>query len=328
MQPEHECGRRAARWRRILIGALAVLAAPAGAQDYPSRHIRLVIGFSAGGPTDGPARFLADRLSVSLGKPVVVENKPGAGSTLAANDVLGHPADGYELLLCTYLDAVNPLLYKNVRYKLSDLQGVSLIAKYSYAAALSKAIPAQNIAELIAYAKGHPGEVNYGYLGAGSTQSLLARKLEKLTGMQMTAIPYKGTADAMQEIIAGRNHLYIGPPLGVLRLYEAGQVNVVAVTGAERLASLPQVPTLVESGVPLVAYAWLGVCAAAGTPEPVIARLNAAIGDVVNSAAYRSLIETSGSVAVSSTPAELQRVIRQTADEAAAMVRELDVKLD
>src|SRR5215468_6539155 len=117
----------------VAAAALILCAASAAAEDYPSRPIRLVVGFTAGGPTDIPARFLADRLSISLGKPVVVENKPGAGAMLAATDVLSHARDGYDLLLCTYFDAVNTLLYKSAKYRLSDILGISLIAKYSYA---------------------------------------------------------------------------------------------------------------------------------------------------------------------------------------------------
>ena len=165
--------------------------ASVAADDYPSRPLRLVLGFTAGGPTDIPARFLADRLSASLGKPVKVENKPGAGALLAALDVLSRPRDGHDLLLCTYFDAVNTLLYHNPRYKLSDIVGISLIAKYSYAVAVSHSVPAQSFNELIEYTKAHPERINYGHLGAGSTQSLLAKKLEKATGMKMTPIPYK-----------------------------------------------------------------------------------------------------------------------------------------
>jgi uncharacterized protein len=159
------------------------------ADDYPSRPLRLVLGFTAGGPTDIPARFLADRLSASLGKPVMVENKPGAGALLAAMDVLSRPRDGHDLLLCTYFDAVNTLLYRNAKYKLSDIVGISLIAKYSYAVAVSHSVPAQSFNELIEYTKAHPERINYGHLGAGSTQNLLAKKLEKATGMKMTPFP-------------------------------------------------------------------------------------------------------------------------------------------
>ena len=172
--------------------ALMGSGASVAADDYPSRPLRLVLGFTAGGPTDIPARFLAERLSASLGKPVMVENKPGAGALLAALDVLSRPRDGHDLLLCTYFDAVNTLLYRNPKYKLSDIVGISLIAKYSYAVVASHSVPAQSFNELIEYTKAHPERINYGHLGAGSTQNLLAKKLEKATGMKMTPIPYKG----------------------------------------------------------------------------------------------------------------------------------------
>src|SRR5437588_472736 len=153
----------------LAICAFLALGAPTIADDYPSRPVRLVLGFTAGGPTDIPARFLAERLTVSLGKPVVVENKPGAGAMLAALDVLSRPRDGHDLLLCTYFDAVNTLLYRNVKYKLSDIAGITLIARYSYAVAVSNVIPAQSFGELIDYAQAHPERINYGHLGAGST---------------------------------------------------------------------------------------------------------------------------------------------------------------
>ncbi len=254
----------------LAICACMALGASCIAQDYPSRPLRLVLGFTAGGPTDIPARLMAERLSASLGKPVVVENKPGAGALLAALDVLSRPRDGHDLLLCTYFDAVNTVLYRNIKYKLSDLVGISLIARYSYAVAVSPAIPAQSFTELIDYTKANPNRVNYGHLGAGSTQNLLAKKLEKVAGMQMTPIPFKGTPEAMQELIAGRTHIMISPPLSVVPLYEARQVKVLAVTGAERMLSMPDVPTLNESGIPLVAYAWLGVCAGAGIPASTV----------------------------------------------------------
>ena len=146
--------------------------------------------------------------------------------------------------------------------------------------------------------------------------------------MQMTAIPFKGTPEAMQEVIAGRTHVMISPPLAVMPLYETRQVKVLAVTGDERLPSMPDVPTLKESGIPLVAYAWLGVCVGSGAPASVIDLLNNKVAEVVNSTEYRALVEKSGSVAISSTPAAFQEVIEQTANDAAPIFRELGVQLD
>lgn len=325
-----EIMRQALRVSRAIptLVATCALAMPVAAEDYPARSIRLVVGFTAGGPTDIPARFIADRLSTSLGKPVVVENKPGAAAQLAANDVLSRPREGYDLLLCTYFDAVNTQLYKSVKYKLSDLLGITLIARYSYAVAVSNVLPVANFKELIAYSKAHPDVVNYGHLGAGSTQNILAKRLEKLAGMKMTPIPYKGSTEATREIIGGRNHIYIGPPLGIMSLYEAKELKVLAVTGDERLASAPEIPTLKEMGIPLVAYAWLGVCAGTGTPRAVVDVINREVGKIVNSPDYRSLIEKSGSVPVSSTPEELQEIIKATADESGPTIREFGLQLE
>src|SRR5262249_31458823 len=159
----------------------------------------------------------------------------------------------------TYFDAVNTLLYRNAKYKLSDIVGISLIAKYSYAVAVSHSVPAQSFNELIEYTKAHPERINYGHLGAGSTQNLLAKKLEKATGMQTPPIPTQAPRDACREPGAGRPPLMLAPPLAVMPMYATKQVKVLAVTGNERLASMPEVPTLKESGIPFSAYAWLGV---------------------------------------------------------------------
>jgi tripartite-type tricarboxylate transporter receptor subunit TctC len=224
--------------------------------------------------------------------------------------------------------AANKTLYEDLGYDPEkDFEEVSPFAFFTIVVVASTKLPVNSLAELIAYAKQHPGEVNYGHLGVGSTQNLLAKRLEKLTGVQMTAIPYKGSTEATQEIIAGRNHVYIGPPIGIIPLYQAKQLKVLAVTGNERLASIPEVPTLKESGVPLVAYAWVGICGGAGIPKSVIDLLNKRITAIVESPEYRTLVERSGSVAVSSTPEEFHRVIEETAAEAAPTVRELNIEL-
>ncbi|MGC1444389.1 MAG: tripartite tricarboxylate transporter substrate binding protein [Xanthobacteraceae bacterium] len=312
-----------------VMAASSAFAAPdAMADDYPARPIRIVVGFTAGGPTDIPIRFLADKLGNELGKPVVVENKPGAGSMLATYDMLNQPRDGYTLLACTYFDPVNTLLYKDAHYKVSDIAPVSLIARYDYAIAVSNNNPAKTFAELVQYGKANPGKLNYGHLGIGSSQNLVAKRLEKVTGISMTGIPYKGAADALHEVASGRLDLFVGPPFAVMPLYEGKQVKVLAVTGKERLASAPDVPTLTESGIPIVSFAWLGICAGAGTPQPVIDLLNSKITPILKSDAYRALLATSGSVPMSSTPQEMQDVIDDTVKQAAPLVDEFDLHLN
>jgi tripartite-type tricarboxylate transporter receptor subunit TctC len=305
-----------------------VAASVASAEDYPARPIRIVVGFTAGGPLDVPVRFIAERLSKSIAKSVVVENKPGAGSMLATLDVLSQPRDGYNLLACTYFDPVNTLLYKKARYKVADLQPISLISRYDYAFAVSKNLSAKTFGELVQYAKDNSGKLNYGHLGIGSTQNLVAKRLEKITGMKMTAIPYKGAADAMQEIVAGRLDMFVGPPFVVMPLFDAAKINVLAVSGKERLVSAPDVPTLTESGIPVVAFAWLGMCAGAGTPQPIIELLNSKLVPILNSEEYRTLMSRSGSVPTSSTPLDMQVVINETVKDAAPLIEEFDLYLD
>src|SRR5262249_18513629 len=281
-----------------------------------------------GGPTDIPARFVADKLSEALGQRVVVENKPAAAGMIATRDVLAQPRDGYTLLLCTHFEAINVAVYKNPGFKLADLAPISLIAKYYYGLALSNAIPAADLASFLQYAKAHPGEVSYGTIGAASAQEILARQLEKLTGITMNRIPFRGGAQVVQELIAGRLHFYVSPTLAIVPQYEAKQLKILAVTAPERLKNLDEIATLSEKGVKFVRYGWLGVCAGAGTPAPMINLLQRQIATIVGSPDYRSMIEKAGSIAVSSTPDELQQVIAQTLDDVAASIREFGLQQD
>jgi tripartite-type tricarboxylate transporter receptor subunit TctC len=314
-----------------LLFAVAALAfggaAAAHAQDaYPSRPIRLVVGFGAGGPTDIPARFIADKLGDALGQRVVVENKPAAAGMIATRDVLAQPKDGYTLLLCTHFESINTAVYKNVQFKLSDLAPISLIAKYYYGLALANTIPADDLAGFVQYAKARPGEVSYATIGAGSAQEILARQLETLTGISMNRIPFRGGPQVVQELIAGRVHFYVSPTLGIVQQHAAGQLKILAVSAPERVASLASIPTLREQGVDFVRFGWLGICAGEGTPQPIIDRLQRHIVAIVASPEYRGMIEKAGSLPVSSTPAELRQVINQTLDDVAASVRELGLQ--
>src|SRR5258708_2857758 len=273
----------------ISIG-LAAAAWGARAADYPVRPIRLVVGFAAGGPTDIPARFVAEKLGDRLGQRVVVENKQAAVGMVATRDVLSQPKDGCGLLLWIRFDAINTAVYKDVGYRLGDIAPISLIAKYYYALALSPAIPAQDFASFVHYAQARPGEVSYAVIGAGSAQEILARQLEKLAGITMNRIPFRGGPQVVQELVAGRVHFYVAPTLAIMPQYESGQLKVLAVTAPARLQNAPQIPTLKEVGIDYVRFGWLGVCAAEGTPQPIIDRLNREIAPVVAPPDYKSII--------------------------------------
>ena len=302
----------------VLGGAGAACAA----DPYPTRPIRLVVGFGAGGPTDIPARFIADKLGDALGQRVVVENKPAAAGMLATRDVLGQPRDGYTLLLCTHFEPINVAVYKNAQFALSDLAPISLIAKYYYGLALANAIPADDFDAFVQYAKTRPGEVSYATIGAGSAQEILARQLEKLAGISMNRIPFRGGPQVVQELVAGRVHFYVSPTLAIMQQYQSKLLKIIAVSSPARLKSAPEIPTLIDRGLNYVRFGWLGICAGAGTPQPIVDLIQRHVATIVASAEYRALIEKAGSLPVSSTPAELRQVITQTLDEVAASIRE------
>jgi tripartite-type tricarboxylate transporter receptor subunit TctC len=332
--PLHNNPCRALR-EEIVVRIVAMLAWSAmlmvpvfGQGTYPDRPVRLVVGFPAGGPTDGPARVLAEKLRNSLGQPVVVENKPGAGGKIAVDYILGQPRDGYTLLVCTYIDAINTVMYRKSSYKLDDLAPVSLITNAFYAIAVSKDLPVKNIQEFIAYAKARPTEINYGHVGAGSAPELVAKRFERATGVQMTGIPYKGMGDALQEMVAGRLHFAIGPLITTMPLFESDKLRVLAMTSPQRLAAAPNVPTLTEQGVPIVAGTWLGVCAAKGTPQAVIDLVNRKVVEAVASDEYRALMQKTGVLGVSSTPEAMAAEMRKTEDEAGELIRALGLQRD
>jgi tripartite-type tricarboxylate transporter receptor subunit TctC len=298
------------------------------AETYPSRPIRLLIGFSPGGPADIPGRAIAERLSQSLGVPVVPENKPGAGGMLAMQELLAQPADGHTLLICTYFDPVNTLIYRNARYRVSDIAPVSLIGTYDYVLAVANSVPAEKLSELIDITKASPDKFNYGHLGLGSPANLIFKQLEKRTGIKMTAVPFKGSAPAMQELIAGRLDLYIVPPISAVQPLDAKRIKVLATSGKSRLPVMPQVATLQELGLNLEAFAFVGVCAAHGTPAPIIEKLNGLVREAVASPQYAHLMDTLGSVPVASSPRELQAIIDNAVRDTAPIVEEFNLRMD
>jgi tripartite-type tricarboxylate transporter receptor subunit TctC len=311
----------------VLLFALAATSGPSPAQEnYPDRPIRLVVGFGAGGPTDIPARLIADKLGTALGQRVIVENKPAAAGMMATRDVLGQPKDGYNLLLCTHFESINVAAYRNVQFKLEDLAPITLISKYYYGLTLSNSVPATDLTSFVAYAKAHPGEINYASIGAGSAQEIFARQLEVLTGIKMNRIPFRTGPQVMQELIPGRVQFYVSPMLSVLPLHENKELKVLAVSSPERLKSAPQIPTLKENGIDFVRFGWLGICAAAGTPQPIIALLNRHIAAIVAAPDYQAATERTGSIPVSSTPEELRQIIFETRDQVATTIQEFGLQ--
>jgi len=314
---------------RTLLVAAALAPAVAAAQDaYPTRPVRLVVGFAAGGPTDIPARYVADKLSELLGQRVFVENKPAAAGMVATRDMLAQPRDGYTLLLCTHFESINTAVYRNPGFALDDLAPISLISKYYYGLVLANAVPATDIASFIRYAKARPGEISYATIGAASAQEIFAHQLERLAGISMTKVPYRSGPIALQDLIPGRIQFYVSPIIGILPQVRANQLKLIGISSAERLAAVPEVPTMREQGIDFVRFGWLGICAGKGTPPDVIARLNRAIATIVASPDYRQVTEKAASIPQSSTPDELRQVIAQTRTEVEGTIREFGLQQD
>jgi tripartite-type tricarboxylate transporter receptor subunit TctC len=297
-----------------------------GQDAYPARPIRLIVGFAAGGSTDIPARYIADKLGEMVGQRVVVENRPAAAGMLATREALAQPRDGYTLLLCTHFESINVAVYKNPQYRLADLAPISLISKYFYGLGLANAVPATDLAGFVTYAKAHPGEISYGTLGPGSAQEIFARQLERLAGITMNRVPYRGGAQIVQDLIPGRVQFFVSPMISLVPLLENKQAKVLGVSSSERLKAVPQVPTLREQGVDFVRFGWLGICAGAGTPQPVVDLINRHITAIVASPDYQAATERAGSVPVSSTPAELRQVIEQTLADVQQTVQEFGLQ--
>jgi tripartite-type tricarboxylate transporter receptor subunit TctC len=313
----------------VLICCAAVMAVSppeAGAEEFPNRTVRLLVGFPAGGPSDIPARIIAEKMQKSLGQPVVVENKTGAAGMIALNEMLAQPRDGHTLLLCSYLDVSNTLLYKSVAYKLADIAPISMVSKAYYAFTVPTSLPVKDMGGFIAYAKERPGKLNYGKVGAGSVTELLAKQLEKVAGISMVGVPFKGTGPALQEVVAGRLELTVSPFALALPQHEGGHVRILGLTSLERLAVAPNVPTLVEQKVPIASYGWWGMCAGSGTPKPVIDKLNAVVTAAVGSSDYKSVMEKGGTVAVASTPEQLGGIITETVKDFGDLIASLGIK--
>ena len=304
------------------------LATPADAQSYAQRPVRLIVGFGAGGPTDIPARFIADKLGTILKQRVVVENKPGAAGMLATRDAISQPADGHTLLLCTHFESINTAVYRNPQFKLdrprADLADLEILLRHRD----DQRAAGQRHRRLHRARQGQSRRHQLRTLGAGSAQEIFVRQLERLAGISMNRVPFRTGPQIMPDLIAGRVHIYVSPTLAVLPLHDSKELKVIGITSPERLANAKDIPTLTERKIPFVRFGWLGICAREGTPQPIIAELNRHITAIVATPEYKELIEKGGSIPEASTPAELGKIIVQTRDEVASTIVEFGLQQD
>ena len=297
-------------WLLVALSSLAHAQAPAGSA-YPSRVVRMVTAFVPGSSTgDVVARAIAKRLSEAWGQPVVVDPRPGAGMVIATDLVAKAPPDGYTLLMVSASFSVNPSLHSKLPFdSIRDLTPISLTSFLPYVLVVHPSVPVRTLQELVAFAKANPGALNY---GAAGTQNQLALELLKLrTGIRMTHIAYRGASLVITDLVGGQIHLALGTSLAVLPHVNSGRLRSIAVTSARRVSSVPDVPTIAESGVPgFDVSAWNGVFVPAGVPTAIVARLNADIVAAVKAPELRARLTAEGGDVVGSSSEEFARFIR------------------
>jgi tripartite-type tricarboxylate transporter receptor subunit TctC len=301
------------------LAAIVLLAASAAAfaQSYPSKPIRLLLTFSSGGQADLLARMVTEKMRASLGQPVVIEPRPGAGGNLAMEATAKAPPDGYTLVFGTPAVAINGKLYRLLAYDpLKDLVPISLAAWGPYVVYASGALPVNSMSELIAYAKAKPGELNYASVGVGSGTHLAAVLFTLAAGVQMTHVPYKGIQQVAPDLVSGAVHLTFNALGPLAQFVSSGRVKMLATTGARRIPSLPEVPTLAESGLTgFEAAGWYGFFTTAGTPREVLQKLNSEIVKALNDRELAERIDRMGLVPSPQTLEEASRFVAAEAEK-------------
>ena len=324
---------------RIASGALRTLGvlifacagAAATAQPYPAKPIRFVVPYPAGGPLDAAARLLGQKVSESVKQPVVVENKAGAGGNIGADVVAKAAPDGYTILMgAVATHAINPALYKQIPYDpVNDFAPITLLAATPNVLVIHPSLPAGNVREFIAYAKAHPGKLNFGSGSAGSAGHLAGELFKTLAGVDRVHVPYKGAAPAMQDLIGGQIQLMFDNLASASAQIRAGKVKALAVTTAKRTALAPDLPTLAESGLPgFDISTWFGLFAPADTPREVIERLHGEFTRALALPEVREKLLYFGAEPVGNRPDEFAAFIRTEADKYARLIQASGAKVD
>lgn len=320
--------------RRLLcVTSLAALALPfanAQADTYPNRVIRLVVPYASGGPTDLLARSLGQRMQESLGQPVIIENKPGAGSILGVDYVAKSPADGYTLLFTASAALViNPSLNANLPYRAKDFAPVSSTGSYAMFLAVNPKLPFNSVGDLITYAKRNPGKLSFGSAGNGTSNHLAGELLKKMAGIDLMHVPYKGNAAAMTDVMGGNISMMFDLPATTLPHARAGNIKLLGTTGHDKSPLAPQVPTIASSGVPgYDVTSWFGVLAPAKTPPEIVQKLSSLIVTILKDPAISAKLAGQGYEVFGSTPRKLGDMMAADTKLWADLIREANIKLD
>jgi len=310
---------------------LATAALPAAAQEYPGKPIRVIVAFTPGGTSDIVARMSSQILTEAFGRPSVVENRPGAGGTVGTELAARSAPDGYTLLVGHIGTlAVNPTLYTKIGYDpVRDFAAITLISRAPSIMVVHPSLPVKTVKEFIALARKNPGALEYGSPGSGSAGHLLMSYFTLMTKTDLLHVPYKGTGPALVDLMAGRiSTVFTGTP-GILPHVQAGRLRIIGISSAQRVASLPDVPTISESGLPgFEVTQWWGILAPAGTPRPVITRLNEVFGKALASPELRKRLAADGAEPAHSTPEAFQAFIKSEVERWAPVIRASGAKVE
>ena len=312
----------------VLISWLCALQPAHAADDYPSRPIKLYVGFAAGGATDLVARIVAQNLSARLGQQVVVENRAGAGGVLATGLVAKAAPDGYSLIMVSASHAINVSLQKHLPYDaIADFAPVSLVAAITNVLVVNPSLPAKSVAEYIALAKARPGAINFSSAGVGSSSHLAGELFKSMAGIDIRHVPYKGTADAVRDLISGQVQSTVDSVSALLPYIRNGQLRVLGVGDAQRSVLLPDVPTIAEAGLPgYEVNAWVGVLAPAKTPQQIVERLNREITAILKQPDVQQQLQQLGSHPIIATPDEFAALIRSDIAKFAKIIKSAGVQ--
>jgi tripartite-type tricarboxylate transporter receptor subunit TctC len=304
--------------------AASAIALAANAQPYPNRAVKIIVPFGPGGFTDVAARILQKELAPAIGQPVIIENRPGAGSTIGTDAVAKAPPDGYTLVMISTAHVISPHLYKQMPYDpIRDFAPVMRLAEGPYVLVVHPSLQVKNVQEFVALAKAKPGEIDYASSGNGSAQHLVGALFTTMAGVQLNHVPYKGSNQAMQDVVGGQVKVsFVGVPNALPNLM-SGKLRALGVSTGKRYAELPDVPTIAEAGVPgYDATIWLGLLAPKGTPVEIVHKLNSDITRILSTPEAKKLMASAGVDVATSSPEEFGRLMQSELDRWGKVVRE------
>ncbi|CAG9166790.1 tripartite tricarboxylate transporter substrate binding protein [Cupriavidus respiraculi] len=313
----------------VALGLAATSPSAAAAAPYPSEPIRIIVGYQAGGPTDLTARLLASKLQASLGQPVIVENKPGAGSNIASEYVAAAPPDGYTLLLAAAPITMTKFLYKGLKFDVQkSFEPIANVMNAPAVLAVSPKLPARDLQSLIELAKQRPGSLTFGSTGTGGSQHLAGELLKQRAGIDLLHVPYKGASTALTDLMAGTVDMVFMTSMSALPALKSGNPRALAVASKKRLPQMPDLPTMDESGLPgFEADSWNGLLAPAKTPAAVLDRLNAEVNKALASPAVRDALVSQGAVVVGGSRQEFRQYLDKEVERWSTVFKTVKISL-